>query len=113
MERLNAWASRIRVEMKKLDASKIKYNIDLEDIRKRDHDILAQLDTIRTADANQRKQIETLRDRIKELHAELSMRKARCRDIQKATTNPANEKALHYCNAIVRADPSSATEPKN
>jgi septal ring factor EnvC (AmiA/AmiB activator) len=128
MERLNAWATRIRAEMKKLEPSKLKYNVELADIQKRDAEILAQLNAIQTADAEQRKQIEALREHTKELRTQLSAAKVRCREIEKATKDPANEETLRYCKAMAQAEtpvtqapvtgspanePSSPAEPKH
>jgi chromosome segregation ATPase len=115
--RLNTWTARIKAETDRLTPLKAKYNSEIEDIQKRDRDVIAQLDAIRSADTDQRKQLDVVREHAKQLRAALSAGKARCRAIEKAATDPANEEDLHYCKAIGQVEtpvwqaPSSNNAP--
>jgi chromosome segregation ATPase len=118
IEHLNAWAAQITAEIARLEPSKIRYNGELEDIRKRDQQVIGQLNALRTADAADRTRLEEKRARVKELRASLAAGKKRCRELEQAaqksartsTPDPASAEALGYCRALALAN-AAATPP--
>ncbi len=60
-ERLNAWADRLKAEIDRLEPAKAKYNEEVAEIQKRDHQIVAQLTELQAADSDARTRLEAVR----------------------------------------------------
>jgi peptidoglycan hydrolase CwlO-like protein len=111
MGQLNAWATQIKADMERLEPSKDKYNRQVAEIQKHEHEILARLADLRRADIDQRQKLEAVRARMTELRATLASGKARCGEIEKAAEDAGKAEALAYCRAMIWNDVASERGP--
>jgi chromosome segregation ATPase len=101
---LNAWASRLKAELGRLEPAKAKYNKEVAEIQQRDREIMERLAELRAADAEQRQKLEAVRARLADLGAALANAKTRCREVESAPEDASNAEALNQCRALARGD---------
>jgi chromosome segregation ATPase len=110
-EPLNARAGRIKAEIDRLEPAKAKYNDELEEIRKRDQQIIAQLNALRASDSAARRQLEVVRGKVEQLRTALAAGKQRCSELERAAADAANAEALRYCRIMILGNAATAQMP--